>query len=135
MPSTAIVSNAQRDRMVTVPAGREARRDTGIQGGFASRPGRLRGLLRQRVAIPGPLPGCSLSDRGWPFPLSVTGRRPRRGRALPGFTNRLIALADRTWGGAEPPAARLSTHSALRVSLLRRTRAGRAARPGTGRSR
>src|ERR1700722_13563380 len=105
MPSTAIVSNAQRDRMVTVPAGREARRDTGIQGGFASCARQIEGSAEATRGHPWSTSLLLAVGPGLALPPQCDREAPtRRGRALPGFTNRLIALADRTWGGAEPPA-------------------------------
>ena len=89
MPSTAIVSDAQRDRMVTVLAGREARRDTGIQGGFASCARRIEGFAAATRGHPWSTsrllavgPGMALPpqcDRvasmhgGGRFPVTLTG--------------------------------------------------------------
>src|ERR1700728_2621975 len=91
MPSTAIVSDAHRDRMVTVPAGREARRDTGIQGGFASCARRIEGFAEatrghpwstSRLLAVGPgmalPPQCDRvapTNGGGRFPVSLAGWR------------------------------------------------------------
>src|ERR1700678_1231779 len=97
--------------MVTVLAGREARRDTGIQGGFASCARRIEGFAEATRGHPWSTsrllavgPGMALPpqcDRGAP----TTGAGASRSHG-----ERLTVLAECTWGGAEPPAARLSTH-------------------------
>src|ERR1700729_1200750 len=96
--------------MVTVLAGREARRDTGIQGGFASCARRIEGFAEATRGHPWSTSRLLAVGPGMALPPRCDREAPTRGRALPGHTERLTELAECTWGGAEPPAARPSTH-------------------------